>query len=153
MKMPSHYSGGSGSDRCSRDLEISMTPMIDVVFLLLIFFICTANFQAPEQSLPTSLLLSGANLPDVPLEEVPDLERIVVESRVSASQVAWQVNQTPCPDLASLKQLLTTLAEVDSGLPVTLDPDSATPLGDVINAYDAARAAGLLQVQFAAEAP
>ena len=42
-----------------------MTPMIDVIFLLLIFFVCTASFQAPEQILPTNLRLPGSldNLP------------------------------------------------------------------------------------------
>ncbi len=30
--------------RTSGDLEFQMTPMIDVVFLLLIFFICTTQF-------------------------------------------------------------------------------------------------------------
>ena len=35
-------------------LEIKMTPMIDVVFLLLIFFVWTASFQVVEYLLPRS---------------------------------------------------------------------------------------------------
>ena len=42
--------------RTRGDLEISMTPMIDVVFLLLVFFVWTASFQVVENMLPTSLL-------------------------------------------------------------------------------------------------
>mgnify|MGYP001380259885 CR=1 FL=1 len=34
-----------------------LTPMIDVVFLLLIFFICTASFQIVEQTLPSGVQL------------------------------------------------------------------------------------------------
>ena len=33
--------------------ELSMTPMIDVVFLLMVFFVCTASFKAAELVLPT----------------------------------------------------------------------------------------------------
>ncbi|MFP6692187.1 MAG: biopolymer transporter ExbD, partial [Pirellulales bacterium] len=36
-----------------------MTPMIDVVFLLLIFFVCTASFQIAEQFLPNSVFLES----------------------------------------------------------------------------------------------
>ena len=41
-------------------LDVKMTPMIDVIFLLLIFFVCTARFRASEEVLPTSLSLPGA---------------------------------------------------------------------------------------------
>ena len=41
-------------------LDVKMTPMIDVIFLLLIFFVSTASFQAAEETLPTNLSLPGA---------------------------------------------------------------------------------------------
>ena len=37
------------------DVDVKMTPMIDVVFLLLVFFIWTASFQIVEQVLPSSV--------------------------------------------------------------------------------------------------
>ena len=37
--------------------DVTMTPMIDVVFLLLIFFICTASFQIVEQTLQSGVQL------------------------------------------------------------------------------------------------
>ena len=49
MKRPSIFNG------TRRELEIKMTPMIDVVFLLLVFFVWTASFQAIEYLLPSSL--------------------------------------------------------------------------------------------------
>lgn len=39
----------------SKRLEISMAPMIDVVFLLLVFFLLTANFRSKEGFLPVNL--------------------------------------------------------------------------------------------------
>ena len=47
MKRPSIFNGSR------RELEIKMTPMIDVVFLLLVFFVWTASFHAVEY-LPVS---------------------------------------------------------------------------------------------------
>ena len=38
-----------------RELEIKMTPMIDVVFLLLVFFVWTASFSIVENSLNAEL--------------------------------------------------------------------------------------------------
>jgi biopolymer transport protein ExbD len=38
-----------------RRLGLRMTPMIDVIFLLLTFFILTARFRTPEQFLPIHL--------------------------------------------------------------------------------------------------
>jgi len=38
-----------------RELEIKMTPMIDVVFLLLVFFIWTSSFHIVENVLPSRL--------------------------------------------------------------------------------------------------
>ena len=51
-------------------LEVKMAPMIDVIFLLLIFFVCTASFHPPEQVLPTRLSLPGSIDTDVPVEEL-----------------------------------------------------------------------------------
>ena len=41
-----------GSDT---DMDSAMTPMIDVVFLLLVFFVWTASFQIVEQILPSEM--------------------------------------------------------------------------------------------------
>ena len=35
------------------DIDKAMTPMIDVVFLLLVFFVWTASFQIIEHVLPS----------------------------------------------------------------------------------------------------
>ena len=62
MRVPSHH-----DDR--RQTDVAMTPMIDVVFQLLIFFICTASFQLAEELLPTSLAITGdAAAPSIEIE-------------------------------------------------------------------------------------
>ena len=48
--MKTNYSNPRGRT----SLDNMMTPMIDVVFLLLIFFLTTASFQRLEKLLPSS---------------------------------------------------------------------------------------------------
>ena len=38
--------------RGDSSIELKLTPMIDVVFLLLIFFMVTTKFVAPERKIP-----------------------------------------------------------------------------------------------------
>ena len=130
-----------------------MTPMIDVVFLLLIFFVCTASFQAIEWILPSSLLLSGTSSVDVPVEPPEDLEELVIAVRPSATGVEWQVNERLCRSLGELQGMLTAVAAIDNSLPAIIDCDDRVELGDAIATYDLARAVGFERVQFAAEAP
>ncbi|MCA9240587.1 MAG: biopolymer transporter ExbD [Planctomycetales bacterium] len=131
-------------------LGASMTPMIDVVFLLLIFFVCTASFQPVETLLPGDLLISGAGL-SAPVEPTPKLERIVLRANQRPDGAAqWSVNETPCEDLAALSTLLQSLAAIDGSLPVVIDPNRSVPLGEVVHGFDAARRAGFSDVRFAA---
>jgi len=129
-----------------------MTPMIDVVFLLLIFFVCTASFQAVELVLPSNLLVSGTSDMAAPVELPDDLEQIVVEVVPAGRGATWQVNEQPCDSRLDLEQLLVAIAQIDSSLPVVVDCDDRVPLGEAIAVYDLCRAVGLVKVQFAAEA-
>jgi biopolymer transport protein ExbD len=137
-----------------------MTPMIDVVFLLLIFFVCTASFQIAESILPTRLNNSGASAVRLPpeLEEV-QLERILIEvgqqeSPAAAAEdlVRYRVNGQPCASLSRLGEIVGALAQIDSALKVVLDIGGQVPLGNAIDVYDRCRLAGLHQIQFATSA-
>lgn len=129
-----------------------MTAMIDVVFLLLIFFVCTASFQAIELVLPSNLLVSSNAAVDVPIEPPDDLERIVVQITTGLTGASYLVNDRPCQTRDELMALLAALADVDRSLPVVVDCDDRVPLGEAIAVYDLARSVGLVKVQFAAEA-
>ena len=137
-----------------QQLRVHMTPMIDVVFLLLIFFVCTASFQADELVLPSNLRLPrGANV-SLPVDLDPtELERIVVEVTDLDSRPQFSVNGHLCPTLDRLGETLSALAEIDSTLPVILDISSQVTLGAAIDAYDNCRLAGFANIQFAASIP
>jgi biopolymer transport protein ExbD len=131
-------------------LDVAMTPMIDVVFLLLIFFLCTASFQIPEELLPTQLATATGNRTAPQQELEPVLERIVVEATHDGGRTRWVVNQRPCDSLAEVDEVLRAVAEIDRALPVILDVAAEVPLGDMIEVYDLARLVGFEQIQFAA---
>ena len=146
-------------------LEVKMTPMIDVIFLLLIFFICTASFQAAEEVLPTNLSLPGALADDVPIDpQWEDLEQIVVKVLWEEGGTRWQINQLECRWLRaseaeetpggkreeSVEWVLRSVAGVKIDLPVILDVAGEVPLEHVIDVYDLCRQIGLERIQFAA---
>ncbi len=133
------------------ETQLQMTPMIDVVFLLLIFFVCTASFQAIEYVLPSEVVVSGVG-DTTSVELPPDLEQLVIDVAPRESAIPWQVNDRPCRTPGELRGVLEALVSVAADLPVILDCQPATPLGDAIDTYDLCRSLGFARVQFAAEA-
>ena len=138
-------------------LDVKMTPLIDVIFLLLIFFVCTASFnvRAREEVLPTRLSLPGAVPSDLQLDpEQLDLEEIVVEilwRNVGGTwRAQWQINQRDYTGLAEVRAVLAAVKQVKNDLPVILDVEPDVPMDDVIDAYDLCREVGLARIQFAA---
>lgn len=136
-----------------RDFSVSMTPMIDVVFLLLIFFVCTASFQIAESILPSPLSLPGSTTSDLPPELIqPELDRVLIAVSQRGERVLLTVNSHPCPSMTRLSELLAALAGVDASLPVLLDIADETRLGTAIDVYDRCRLASFQRIQFVAEA-
>jgi biopolymer transport protein ExbD len=138
-------------------LDVKMTPMIDVIFLLLIFFVCTASFHSPEKVLPTRLSLPGAIHSDVPIDpQQLDLEEIVVEvlwrNVEGRWRAQWQINDRDYTRLAEVRAVLAAVRQLKSDLPVILDVEPDVPMEDVIDVYDLCREVGLERVQFAASA-
>ena len=128
-----------------------MTPMIDVVFLLLVFFVCTATFRMVDSVLPSPLDSRGVvtiESPPLPLPEVWD--QVVVEVAIDTNQLRLTVNGQVCPSLQHLSPLLDSLAAVDDSLIVVLDIAGEVPLGAAIDVYDRALLAGFKKIHFAA---
>lgn len=132
-------------------LELQLTPMIDCVFLLLIYFLWSSSFTVPERVLPGQLAPPPASAQTIsappPKADFPELVVQVVQVQ---GRIAWTLNQTPVQSLAELRATLTTLARIQRQAPVILDPQPEVPLGDVIDALDVIRLAGFAQVSLTA---
>ena len=136
--------------RRDRGIDVAMTPMIDVVFMLLIFFVWTASFQVAELILPSSLITQEAEAGNTEqLPETEDLERVVVRIGWDGTNPHWTVNDVAIDEFSVVHQRLLAVAKIRSSLPVLVDPEDVVPLGYVIDVYDVARAAGFENVQFA----
>ena len=146
MRIPSSHS----QSLRDRDNQV-MTPMIDVVFLLLIFFVCTASFQIAEAVLPSPLATGGTTPVELPpeLTEVL-LERVLIEVLQEGRITRLAINGQVCATPARLSEMLRAVASIDRTLPVILDIAGETPLAAAIDVYDRCRLAGFQRIQFAA---
>jgi biopolymer transport protein ExbD len=134
-------------------IDLQLTPMIDCVFLLMVYFIWSSSFTIAEQSLPSQLSPlpsgSGTSAEKVP-DPIEDFEPLVIRLTNAGGRVAWTLRDVPMESLTQLQGALATAARIKRDAPVILHPDADVPLGDVIDVYDLARLAGFEKVQFAA---
>lgn len=146
MRRPSIYHERRSS------VDMNMTPMIDVVFQLLIFFVWTTGFQVAEQVLPSRLSAVSGSAADQPNEAPPpekDFDDVVVRILWNGSAASWRVNNLPLTSLAEVSSRLQAVARINPDVPVILHPDRSVPMGDVVDVYDLARRAGFQQLKFA----
>lgn len=132
-------------------LDLPMTPMIDVVFQLIIFFLCTTSFQPLELRLPSPLNLPGslgeaAALPP----ELEHLTTIVIRMLRENGTTIFMLNQQRYGSLDDVSRKLRELGSIRRDLPVILDPAGEVAMEDVIRLYDVCRAEGFRRIQFAA---
>lgn len=133
------------------DMDSAMTPMIDVVFLLLVFFVWTSSFQIVEQILPSELSSQLGSEPselDAPPPE-KDFDDVVVRIGWNGEVPNWKINDQQVDSKAGLRERLGIIAGIKTDAPVILHPDQIVPLGFVIEAYDVAKLAGFEEVSFA----
>jgi len=148
MRRPSVY-----TDRRSA-LDVKMTPMIDVVFLLLIFFVWTSSFQVVEFALQSNVSDATAGASTEPQDRPPaeiDFHDVVVRIVWVDGQPGWRINDLPIPELGEVRRRLTTIFQANKAAPVIIHPDPDTPLNHVIAVYDISRLIGFEKVNLAAE--
>jgi biopolymer transport protein ExbD len=85
----------------SSELGLQMTAMIDVVFLLLVFFLWTSSFEKPEFDLRSSLALPpSGNSASLSKEAPLPFDEIVVRIIGSNGENELRVNEMPVADFA-----------------------------------------------------
>lgn len=132
-------------------MQTAMTPLIDVVFQLLIFFICASTGHMKELLLPTDFRAGAIGAP-ANLEVEKPLGEVWLRLKRNADQTVAFLEGREFRDLNQLQATLKTLAEAAKEIPVILDIAGDVPLGDVIQVYDACRAVNFRTVSFAADA-
>ncbi len=147
MRWPSPF-----RDR-QKGVDLQLTPMIDCVFLLMVYFIWTSSFAVAEKMLPSELSVAQGVGPATADTQSPaaDFDPIVVRVLSTPTGPAWRVNEAPLASRAELRSLLVKIAGIQRAAPLVIHPDGEVPLGDVIDVLDLSRVAGFAKVQVAAE--
>ena len=115
--------------------QLDIAPLIDVVFLLLIFFMLTSNF----------VLQPGirVRLPRAVTSEIIDSENLIVA--VTAQDLLY-LNYKPIQS-AALQDLLNEAARHNSS--VLIKADVGSSVGKIVEIWDLCRRAGITKVNIA----
>jgi biopolymer transport protein ExbD len=129
---------------------MQMTPMIDMVFLLLVFFMVSAKPVRPERDIPMGLPGQVAQAEAV---EIPDEARVFIEP---SGQIVLNEQNLDTPgssDLPELRAVLTrfriSAENARSEALVTLAPHDAVPHQRLVDVLNACAEAGIKGVSLA----
>lgn len=131
--------------------------MIDVVFLLLVFFLATSSFQRLEQALPSSVAAApeasqqGNTVQQDPPQDFTDLSDIVVriqnnKNALTPNLVEYAINNETIGSLDLLSDRLARILKVRADIPLVIDPADDVSAGEAIRVYDLAKANGSVAV-------
>jgi biopolymer transport protein ExbD len=125
-------------------IAIDMTPMVDVAFLLLIFFMCTTQFKPPEKDkidLPESNSEAKSPESDIITIAVTKLPSVRVIWRQGGNEVNREVAATEVE--SQLGQVLSTARSANPGARMIVKMDKDAPYGvmaDMMSALQEAKA-------------
>ncbi|MEM9802781.1 MAG: biopolymer transporter ExbD [Planctomycetota bacterium] len=119
------------------ELALNLAPMIDVVFLLLIFFMVATTFADKEKEM--SLELPGAESGEVQERQI---EEIVVNVLADGALRVDDVEH----DRESLRELFVRAARANPETPVTIRGDRVSQLQAVTDVMDLCRVTGLRDI-------
>ena len=111
--------------------DIDLTPMLDVVFIMLIFFIVVASF-IKEAGIEV-------NRPDAN-NDPPDSDAVSILVRIESDDQIWMENRRV--DARAVRANIQRLLAADPEAPVSIRVDKGATANAVVDVADAAREAG-----------
>ena len=127
------------------ELPINITPLIDVVFLLLIFFMVTTTFTRE-----TRLIVNLPEAEAAPTEAIPEQIEITVSRNGT-----YTINGRPLvnTDIATLMQGLELATQNDKTVPILLIADAEATHQSVVTAMDGIGQLGFTRLSIATQRP
>ena len=123
------------------DIDLNMTPLIDVVFLLLIFFMVSTTFEKQARLKVT--------LPEASAQAIQNKDDPVVIGIDSKGRYYINDRQLVNSQLDTLKKALSKTVGSNTDIPLVLRADAKTPHQSVVMAMDAAAQLGLTRLSIA----
>lgn len=132
MRRFRHFTGNDAAAS-----EINISPLIDVVFILLIFFIVTTVFVEE----------TGVDVNKPRAASAEDLEKHSILIAVTANGQVYQGGRSIGVD--GVRSVVAAMLEEDETMPVIIQGDTAASHGTVVRVIDAAKLAGAKTVNLA----
>ena len=132
------------SSRIEEDANINLTPLIDVVFLLLIFFMVSTTFDTTSQ-LKISLPEASEQQTSMP----PQKLNLLIDAKGNFFINSRELTNRKS---ATLKAALQR-AMAGSKLPIVIQSDADSPVQSLVTAMDVVGQLGLKQVSIATTRP
>jgi len=123
------------------DLDVNITPLIDIVFLLLIFFMVSTTFDRKSEI--------DVTLPQATID-TPKKQDDIIEIIVSADGMFYiNGKRVVNKQVATLKQALLKVANGREDPPIIISADAKATHQAVVSVMDAARQLGFVHLAFA----
>lgn len=128
--------------RARAEPEVNLTSLIDVVLLLLIFFMVSTSFVKQSQ---ITIRLPAADSTDV-VEEVPEqLDIMITEQGTYLVNGRELINNRP----ETIRNALQKLSGGDTSMPLTISADANARHQYVVTAMDVAGRLGFVRISIA----
>ena len=124
--------------RTRQEVDINLTPLIDVVFLLLIFFMVSTTFTRETQL--------SIDLPEASSQASRVSDRSIEISITRGGDYAINGVALLNPARETLQKGVEKVSEGDTSLPMIITADSATPHQSVVTALDVAGQLGFTRL-------
>jgi biopolymer transport protein ExbD len=123
------------------NIELNLASLIDVVFILLLFFVVTTTFTRETQL--------KVELPEAASGTPPEQTELKLLEVLIAADGSYSLNAKALlkSDLDSLMGALQKESDGDNSLPLTISADAKTPHQAVITAMDAAGKLGFAHLR------
>lgn len=129
-----------GSERKDEDSNIDLTPMLDVVFILLIFFVVTATFLSE-----TALDAASSDRSDAPPPEDMEESRNILVELGQNNEIT--LNGEPRPVTTSqIRPNIDRLRAENPAATVIIRPHQRSSVETLVLVMDAARQAGVMDI-------
>ena len=128
------------SSAVAEEEDINLTPMLDVVFILLIFFIVTANFIKEPG-------LGEVNRPDAETSNIQENAAILIA--IGATNDIWIDGRRV--DVRQVKANITKLLADNPQGSVVIQADEKAQADAIIQVMDQSREAGVYAISLASE--